>query len=1555
MTVGPVSIIDTFSRSLSGTWGFTDNSGSSNNRHNWLGDTESYWDVDETEGVAQIDVFSDFPDYDVAYIDLQTEGITYTDNQEVLALVKSYNPTTPSMSTAVDHGPVLMYTNEDNFFMASIQEKANKLAIKWCQNGVMTLVKEHTGTNISPDTWYWVRFRHERTTFKLKVWAKGHAEPNTWQITATPLITLIPENLFTGDVGYGARRTSQNYTVKISTFYMDNEIDETSNAVYDGFGTVVTGGWGKTDSGHLWEGHVASDPALYTRSEQGFVTTTGGTYGRISTGIADDTVMYVNKVRTGDVSLYVEFETNTGVTSPQIYFGIHGEISDTGGNITYKGYAARLIRNDTNFTIMKKTAFGGSWATITPASSTAFGAAFTSNTVYKMRIAIIGGALYARLWTGAEPATWNLQTVVDTGTTFSSGVPFIVVNQTDAVVRTWTFHDMYFDSYIPSGTTHTVTGAITVPSPTSTTLPFEVSYTNDSNLNNSIVVEYRLAGTTAWTTFGGTKTRGTLKWTGTITGLVSGSSYEIRATFSDANAVTGTNPIKGTFSTNTTAVIRDELSYESLASTSVTIKQKYLNDSDNDSTASLEYRTTTTETTVFEDLFSESSGTLLVDPTNIPEISGGPWLAHSHTNNQGNATIHRNQLYFASEGGILSYRTYVVQPANSFTGNDYSVNATVYVPAFRGRVWLLARVQTGSLSFYAFQLDVVNSQLVLVCLNSGSTVDSVTYNYTVPLNEAIDMRLEVIGTSIKGYLNGANVLSLTSATLASGPAGITFYSSNNSSDPDGTPYNQIAVDRYSVTTRTVGGSWTVGGPMTADRGNKWFTRSQGGLTAGGMYEFRTAVTDADGVEGLPSSIVVQLKGNEVNFYEVVVTPSETTAVVNAFYTDDANNNSAITIQYKSILDKHWLTLPSTSIRVDRTAKVFTATLSSLVPGLSYEVVVRITDIDGVNTETGHTRLDTNFATKTYKIEAEKRRKHHLVKVYNNQGDYITTWEDAPEIEYSFYENGGVSDLRLKLPRKMSDTLHPSSGINFQNRVDVWELDPSSDGFGINLVDNPLLDPAVGGWEAETADEPYVTFGTDYGPGDGTGVKIEDTVASTQHTIRSNYIELYRSSQIEENDREEGHATAIPLVIMCMGRAKNTKLILDVEAYDANNNLISGSDELGETVGNDWQVLRIEFLPPRNATKLRVTLRNGGKGTVYAGNVSVRAKELLIYRGYIETFSPSVDENEESVEVEILGLASFLSDDYIDFLQYIEASAQPQGDVDEGRPHEEPADPAQMLRDLIDLARKQNPLFPLYYTATSIQDTGQPMRYTFRNKQLRACFDQVRTLCPSGWHYYIDVDGCVYLRDGAVTPTHKLRIGVEVLKFTVDRSIRNLKNYIVVKGRQDSDRSENASFGSINEVAFDQASINQYGRRVLHINDAQLTNPADAELVAQGRLEEHNHEEQKVSCVVMDEKALTGTHTLRGYNIESLRPGDNVIFYDPIAGPQQTYWNQFEWDVGRWDYGESYEPLTDSVPIKRIQYSGDHVTLELSERQPSSIGDFGRMYRVLQLRSSESGE
>jgi hypothetical protein len=1525
MPLGPVTVVDTFSRSVTDGWGTADTG------QDWYGTGAAAYDVTGSDATISV---SPNTNGTTAYIDMSNHGLPNQTTGEILTFVKV---TSSSSSPITDYGPVLMRSASNTFYVASINLNTDKISIDMYANGSRSTLGVKT-KSLAKDTWYWIRFRHDGM-LRVRMWASGTAEPTSWDLSSN--FPTDPNKPTAGDIGFFRKGYASSYTIRLSNFYFYTREDEYPPfPIYDLFERTTTSGWGVNGAeGHVWEGHMSANPTGYLRHEQGSVTDSGDGYATLTLAAADERVAFLGPAYTGNQEAFSHFEVTASGAGQSYRLGIKGNMTQSLGETYGTGYYAQADIGSNTLKIYERNTAGANGVLLH--TSAALGFTFTANTQYWMRIQIVGTTINARVWPNGsgEPITWT-NTVVDS--TITSGGLWIEFAQTGSTSTSYRTYQIGLQTPTPTSTTHTVIGAFSTAGTTDTGTTIRLAYTQDTNNNNSATVQYKKSTSNTWISAGTATDIAGVRFEKAFTGLDPGGTYNFKFTVTDPDTVLGTNPATFNHTLTFNGTTAGLLTVTGVTATTVSLKGTYSADNDNDGTLLLEHRVAGYEQQVVNDDFTAGAGTILSD--HLPQI-GNTWLKHAVGSTAGiesdlyiyNGRIHGNAQLSTSKA--LWYNTAV--PPQS----EYDVEMDLVVGGHNADVGVCGRIDTAADTYYLFRYEHLSKCWALVRSVTGTRVYLNQYFVELGLGEVYNIRLVIKDAYKACYVDGVEVFRSTDNTItAAGRAGVRFATMIET-----TPTNHLVGDNFKTTYRNNGGAWTnAGTTWTKDSGNKWFTRTVSSLTSDVIYEFRTTWQDADGVYGnSPQAVTAQTLGQAVQMTSIGASSQPTSSIIDVFYNFDTNNDSSLAVQYRSTMNHLWTTVPTTNVSVDRGAKKFSTIITSLQPSTTYQVKAIISDPNGI-IEGTPSQLMGVFTTMGYAPEAQKQGKHYLWKVYSPEGAYLTTWYEAGEPEFAWHENGGVSDLAVTLPRKLTDLNHPNNDIRHQNRVDVWCLDPSSDGFGPNLELDPefTLDAWTLGANANTINLDARAIGPDGSP----ALYIREMTAPFDvFTTRSNPISI--TKQPIYGGKEVVYP--LPLVIKSIARGLGGRAVMYAEAYDINDNKIDQSNDFAETVGTDWQVLRFEYLPPVKASYIRVALENSAKGEYWFDKVSVRAKENLIYRGRIEAFTATVDQSGESVEIQVLGLVSLLSDDYIDFMQFVQV--QPQGDANAGRPNLGPADPSDMLKQVIDQARRQNPYFDLYYTSDSIRNTGTITQYTFRDQQLRACFDKIRALCPSGWHYFVEPDGKVNLRGAEHATTHVLRIGVEVMNFSLEDSIRNLKNYIHVKGRQDEDESEPDGFGSIHYITFDQASIDQYGKRLLFIRDSNITDPETAEIVGEGRLVEYNRAEKRAQCNVPDDKSIYYVGgALRGYNIEEFHPGDNIQILDPIAGPRNVYWDQMIWDVNSWDSDNLFAPLPDAVPIKTVQFHGTYALLELSERQPSSVGDYGRLYRWLQLQDNESG-
>ena len=91
--------------------------------------------------------------------------------------------------------------------------------------------------------------------------------------------------------------------------------------------------------------------------------------------------------------------------------------------------------------------------------------------------------------------------------------------------------------------TGTTTGALTFPSITATSIGVQAAFSGDSNNNNTCTIRWGAVSGAYPNT--ATAAKGSGVYTATVTGLTTGATYYFQATFTDADGLTGTNPVTG--------------------------------------------------------------------------------------------------------------------------------------------------------------------------------------------------------------------------------------------------------------------------------------------------------------------------------------------------------------------------------------------------------------------------------------------------------------------------------------------------------------------------------------------------------------------------------------------------------------------------------------------------------------------------------------------------------------------------------------------------------------------------------------------------------------------------------------------------------------------------------------------------------------------------------------------------------------------------------------------------------------------------------------------------
>jgi hypothetical protein len=146
-------------------------------------------------------------------------------------------------------------------------------------------------------------------------------------------------------------------------------------------------------------------------------------------------------------------------------------------------------------------------------------------------------------------------------------------------------------------------------------------------------------------------------------------------------------------------------------------------------------------------------------------VIGGPWVQHPV--DRGNFYIYGNRALCRTGGTNYISGT----PASA----DYTVQVDVRVFSAIGNSGVVGRVNTGAKTFYGLYIHANNNELVLYKHVGGAvtTLDVFVSAGFFDAGSTYTIELEMIGTAIKGYVDGVERCSATdSAITAAGKAGI---------------------------------------------------------------------------------------------------------------------------------------------------------------------------------------------------------------------------------------------------------------------------------------------------------------------------------------------------------------------------------------------------------------------------------------------------------------------------------------------------------------------------------------------------------------------------------------------------------------------------------------------------------------------------------------------------------------------------------------------------------------------------------------------------------------
>lgn len=228
------------------------------------------------------------------------------------------------------------------------------------------------------------------------------------------------------------------------------------------------------------------------------------------------------------------------------------------------------------------------------------------------------------------------------------------------------------------------------------------------------------------------------------------------------------------------------------------------------------------------------------------------------------------------------------------------------------------------------------------------------------------------------------------------------------------------------------------------------------------------------------------------------------------------------------------------------------------------------------------------------------------------------------------------------------------------------------------------------------------------------------------------------------------------------------------------------------------------------------------------------------------------------------------------------------------------------------------LYNRYIKAGTIGLTGTEVSYTFNTNSFQDSLQKVIELCPEDWYFRIGADDKVYLSETSAVADHYLVLGKDISEYQPEKRYDNIINTIYFRGG-----------GTLFNKYTNSGSITAYGTRAISRVDERVTVDGTASTICNRILDANNSPEVRVTLRVTDNNGEAGE---LGYDIESLQVGQTVKILNATQ-KSNNYWDEALFDSDSWDFDITNAAAT-PLQIMRIEYHLDYAVLELSNKQPN---------------------
>lgn len=298
----------------------------------------------------------------------------------------------------------------------------------------------------------------------------------------------------------------------------------------------------------------------------------------------------------------------------------------------------------------------------------------------------------------------------------------------------------------------------------------------------------------------------------------------------------------------------------------------------------------------------------------------------------------------------------------------------------------------------------------------------------------------------------------------------------------------------------------------------------------------------------------------------------------------------------------------------------------------------------------------------------------------------------------------------------------------------------------------------------------------------------------------------------------------------------------------------------------------------------------------------------IYNGYISKYAPTFNRGKEYISVTCLGFVT-------EFERFMAEDASGNTVLDYNS-----EDPTDILKDVLDKFTTAGGTPD--YDGSSTDDTSTTVSYEMNTYTVKETLDKVVELSPNGWHYFVDADNVVNFKAKDTTANHVFDLGKDVVTIIPEKSVEGMVNRIYFTGGED------ASGDTIYKKYERSSSISNYGLYAKKIVDTRVTDETTMGIMATSLLDRGDTPETRTTLVIRDNNTDDG----RGYDIESIKPGDTVQVLGYVD-QNTNLWDLAVWNSDKWDYDLTQVSST-IQQVMKVHYEPTKVTLEISSKLPN---------------------